>query len=133
MMLAPNDARITGLRYLEPGSGSAAWVAAAGSPLEVLLAVEAGAALFGTGARFAAGVQIEGVDAGAIARVEGWLAGADWPSPVAELRVRVAEAATAGLADRLLGVSAFLRVNAAPPFLVSVLRGPDLFIAPAPL
>ncbi len=41
------------------------------------------------------------------------------------------ETATAGLADRLLAVSAFLRVNAAPPFLVSVLRGPDLFIAPA--
>ena len=76
-MVAPHDARITGLRCLETGSGSAAGVAAAGTPLDVAVAVEAGAALFGTGARFAAGVQIDGVDAGAIARVEGWLAGAD--------------------------------------------------------
>lgn len=129
-MLAPNDARITGLRCLEPGSGSAAGVASAGSPMEVLLAVEAGAALFGTGARFAAGVQIEGVDAGAIARVEGWLAGAAWPSPVAELRLAIPASATAQLADRLLGVAAYLRVNASPPFIVSAMRGPDLFVVP---
>ena len=131
-MLAPNDARITGLRCLEPGSGSAAGVASAGSPLEVVLAVEAGAALFGTGARFAAGVQIEGVNAGAIARVEGWLAGVHWPSPVAELRLAVPASATAQLADRLLGVAAYLRVNASPPFLVSAMRGPDLFVVPGP-
>ena len=129
-MLAPNDARITGLRCLEPGSGSAAGVASAGSRMEVLLAVEAGAALFGTGARFAAGVQIEGVDAGAIARVEGWLAGAAWPSPVAELRLAIPASATAQLADRLLGVAAYLRVNASPPFIVSAMRGPDLFVVP---
>ena len=128
-MLAPNDARITGLRCLEPGSGSAAGVASAGSPMEVLLAVEAGAALFGTGARFAAGVQIEGVDAGAIARVEGWLAGAAWPSPV-ELRLAIPASATAQLADRLLGLAAYLRVNASPPFIVSAMRGPDLFVVP---
>ena len=116
-MLAPHDARITGLRCLEPGSGSAAGVASAGSPMEVVLAVEAGAALFGTGARFAAGVQIEGVNAGAIARVEGWLAGADWPSPVAELRLAVPASATAAAgrpSARRGGVPPGQRLSAVP-------------------
>lgn len=129
-MLAPNDARITGLRLLEPHTGSGAGVAVAGSPLEVAMSVEAGAALFGTGARFVAGVQIEGIPTGAIERVEGWLGDAEWPSLVAEVRFSLLGSATAALADRLLGVAGFLRINAAPPFLVSSLRGPDLFVTP---
>jgi hypothetical protein len=129
--LAPNDARLTGLRILEAGTASAAGVVAAGAPLEAALSVEAGAAVFGVGARFAAGVQIDGVQAGAIPVLMGWLGGAEWPTAVAELRLAVPAATTAALADRLLGVAAFLRVNASPPYLVSVLRGPDLFVVPA--
>jgi hypothetical protein len=129
-VLAPNDARITGLGWVEPETGSTAGVALAGARLDVVVAVEAGAALFGIGARFAAGVQIDGITAGSTPPAHGWLGGAEWPRPVAELRFRVPEAATADLADRLLGVAAFLRVNAAPPYLVTVLRGPDLFVAP---
>ena len=47
-MLAHNDARITGLRCVAPGSGSAAGVLAAGSALCIVMSVEAGAALFAT-------------------------------------------------------------------------------------
>jgi hypothetical protein len=129
-MLAPHDARITGLRCLEPGSGSAAGVVAAGDPLEVALAVEAGAALFATGARFALGVQLDG--APPIRVREGHLGDATWPAPVSEVRVAVPGSLTTR-PDRVLGVVAFLRVNAAAPFLVSVLRGPDLLVTPAPL
>lgn len=130
-MLAPNDARITGLRCVEATSGSSAGVVAAGSPVEVVVTVEAGAALFGVGARFSAGVQLEGVAPGVVPRIAGWLGGDRWPSPVVELRFPVAGAATAGLADRLLGVAATLRVNAAPPFLASAQRGTDLHVVPA--
>jgi hypothetical protein len=129
-MLAPNDARITGLRCIEPGSGSAAGVFAAGSTLWMVMSVEAGAALFATGARFCAGVQAEGLEMGPDGRREGWLGDADWPGPVAELRLRIPGEVTAHLADRLLAVAGFLRLNAAPPYLVSALRGLDVFIAP---
>ena len=129
-MLAPNDARITGLRCVEPGSGSAAGVFAAGSALWMVMSVEAGAALFATGARFVAGVQAEGLEVGPDGTLEGWLGDTDWPGPVAELRLRIPGEVTAHLADRLLAVAGFLRLNAAPPYLVSVLRGPDIFIAP---
>jgi len=133
MALAPNDARLTGLRIAEPGSASAAGVVTAGTPLDVVLSVEAGSAIFAVGARFAAGVQIDGMAPGTLPPLIGELDGAAWPTPVAELRLAVPAPATAGVADRLLGVAAFLRVNAAPPFLVSAMRGRDLFIAPASL
>ena len=133
MPLAANDARLTGLRVLEAGSASAAGVITAGDPVEVVLSVEAGSAIFGVGARFVAGVQIDATEPGMVPPVVGWLGGPDWPTPVAELRLVVPALATAGLADRLLSVAAFLRVNAAPPFLVSATRGPDLFVAPAAL
>lgn len=133
MALAPNDARLTGLRIAEAGSASAAGVVTAGTPLDVLLSVEAGPAIFAVGARFAAGVQIDGMAPGTVPPLIGELGGAEWATPVAELRLVVPASATAGLADRLLGVAAFLRVNAAPPFLVSAMRGPDLFVAPASL
>jgi hypothetical protein len=129
-MLAPNDARITGLRCVEPGSGSAAGAFTAGSALWMVMSVEAGAALFATGARFCAGVQAEGLEVGLDGRREGWLGDGDWPGPVAELRLRIPGEVTAHLADRLLAVAGFLRLNAAPPFLVSTLRGLDIFIAP---
>lgn len=131
MALAPNDARITGLRCLEPGTGSAAGAVADGSPVEALVAVEAGAALFATGARFALGVQVDGA-AGAVGAVEGHLGDPAWADPASEVRVLVPGSVTTGRADRVLGVVAFLRVNAAPPFLVSILRGPDLFVVPGP-
>lgn len=127
-MLAPNDARITALRCLDAAGGGAGAIAA-GDALEAVMSVEAGASLFATGGRFAAGIQIDGV-AGPFARVDGWLAGADWPSPAAELRFRIPGPATSALVDRLLGVAGFLRVNAAPPYLVSTVRGPDVFVAP---
>lgn len=133
MPLAPIDARLTGLRVLEAGTGSAAGVATAGAPVDVVLSVEAGSAIFAVGARFAAGVQIDGMGPGLVPPLIGSLGGAEWATPVAELRLVVPASATAGLADRLLGVAAFLRVNAAPPFLVSAMRGPDLFVAPASL
>jgi hypothetical protein len=129
-MLAPNDARITGLRCVEPGSGSAAGVLAAGSALCIVMSVEAGAALFATGARFCAGVQTEGLEVGPDGRREGRLGEAGWPGPVAELRLRIPGEVTAHLAHRLLAVAGFLRLNAAPPYLVSTLRSLDIFIAP---
>jgi hypothetical protein len=133
MPLAPNDARLTGLRVLEAATGSAAGVVAAGAPVDVVLSVEAGAAIFGVGARFAAGVQIDGAAAEMTTVVRGCLGGREWPTPLAELRLVIPASATAALADRLLAVAAFLRVNASPPFIVSVMRGPDLFVAPASL
>ena len=102
MPLAPIDARLTALRVLEAGTGSDA------------------------------GVQIDGMAPGLVPPLIGSLGGAEWATPVAELRLVVPASATAGLADRLLGVAAFLRVNAAPPFLVSAMRGPDLFVVPGP-
>jgi hypothetical protein len=131
MPLAPNDARLTGLRIVEAATGSASAVVAAGAPVEVVLSVEAGAAIFGVGARFTAGVQLDGARAEAVPALEGWMGGPEWPDPVAELRLILPARATSGMGDRLLGVAAFLRVNAAPPFLVSTLRGPDVFVAPA--
>ena len=130
-MLAPNDARLTGLRLIEPGSGSAAGLVAAGDPLVVVLSVEAGETLFGTGARFTAGIQADGLELGSAARRVGCFGDADWPEPVAELLFRIPGELTAALADRLVGVAGFLRVNTAPPYLVSALRGPDVFVVPA--
>jgi hypothetical protein len=130
-MLAPNDARITGLRCVEPGTGSTAGAFAAGSALMMVMSVEAGAALFATGARFRAGAQVEGLEVGPAGTREGWLGDIDWPSPVAELRLLIPGGTTAHLADRLLAVAGFLRLNGAPPYLVSALRGPDIFIVPA--
>ncbi len=131
MSLAPNDARLTGLRILEAATGSAARVIAAGAPVDIVLSVEAGAAIFGVGARFVAGVQMDGVPAETVPPLEGWLGGPQWRTLAADLRIVVPTRATAALTDRLLGVAAFLRVNASPPFLVSSMRGPDLFVTPA--
>jgi len=129
-MLAPNDARITGLRCVEAETGSAAGVIMAGSPLDVLMSVEAGASLFATGARFAAGVQVEGAGTTRSELLEARLGDVEWPLAAAELRFRLSGEVTADLADWLLGVAGFMRVNAAPPFLVSVARGPDVYVAP---
>jgi len=104
-MLAPNDVRITGLRCVEPESGSAAGVVAAGSALWVVMSVEAGTALHATGARFCAGIQADGLEMGPDARREGWLGEADWTEPVGELRLRIPGEVTAHLGDRLLTVA----------------------------
>ncbi|HET7040871.1 MAG TPA: hypothetical protein VFI13_02585 [Gemmatimonadales bacterium] len=130
-MLPPNDARLTGLRCIEPGSGSSAGLVVAGTPLVVEMSLEAGSALFATGARFTVGVQAEGFDLGAGGRRTGRFGDAAWPDPVAELRFLLPGDATAALPDRLVGLAGFLRVNAALPYLVSALRGPDVFIVPA--
>jgi len=130
-MLPPNDARVTGLRCIEPESGSSAGLVAAGDPLVVVMCVEAGAALFGTGARFKVGVQVDGTELGSYGWRTGRFGDADWPEAVTEVRFRLPGDATAPLADRLVAVAGYLRVNAAPPYLVSALRGPDVFVVPA--
>jgi hypothetical protein len=130
-MLSPNDARMTGLRCIEPESGSSAGLIVAGDPLVLVMTVEAGAALFATGARFKVGVQADGIDPGGYGWRTGRLGDADWPDPVAELRFRLPGEATAALPDRLVGVAGYLRINAALPYLVSALRGPDVFVAAA--
>jgi hypothetical protein len=130
-MLPPNDARVTGIRCIEPESGSSAGLVAAGTPLVLEMHLEAGAALFATGARFTAGVQAEGVDPGAYGWRTGRFGDADWPEPVVALRFLLPGDVTAALADRLVGLAGFLRVNAAPPYLVSALRGPDVFVVPS--
>lgn len=130
-MLPPNDARLTGIRCIEPESGSSAGLVVAGTPLVVEMHLEAGGALFATGARFKAGVQAEGIDLGAYGWRTGRFGDTDWPDPVVELRFLFPGDVTAALRDRLVGLAGFLRVNAAPPYLVSVLRGPDVFVVPA--
>jgi hypothetical protein len=125
-MLAPNEVRITGLRCVEPESGSAAGVVAAGSPLWVVMSVEAGTTLHATGARFCAGIQADGLEVGPDGRREGWLGEADWTEPVAELRLRIPAEAIAHLADPLLPVAGFPRLNSSPPYLVSTMRGLEM-------
>ncbi len=130
-MLPPNDARLTGIRTIEPESGSSAGLVVVGAPFVVEVRLEAGSALFATGARFKVGVQAEGIDLGTYGWRTGRFGDADWPEPVVELRFLLPGDVTAGRSDRLVGLAGFLRVNAAPPYLVSTLRGPDVFIVPA--
>jgi hypothetical protein len=130
-MLPPNDARLTGIRCVEPESGSSAGLVVAGTPLVVEIRLEAGSALFATGARFKAGVQADGIDLGAYGWRTGRFGDADWPDPIVEVRFLLPGDVTAALPDRLVALAGFLRVNAAPPYLVSALRGPDVFIVPA--
>lgn len=129
-MLAANDVRITGLRCIEPGTDSTSGVVAAGDSFVVAISVEAGSAIFASGARFHAGVRIDGLEIGRDGRIDGSLGDSDWRTAVADLRLRIPGEATVSLADRLLSVAGFLRINAAPPYLVSVLRGADIFITP---
>jgi hypothetical protein len=129
-MLPPNDARVTGLRCVEPASGSSAGLVTAGDPLMIVMYVEAGAALFATGARFKVGVQVDGTELGSYGWRTGRFGDADWPDAVTEVRFRIPGDVTSPLADRLVGVAGFLRVNAALPYLVSALRGPDVFVVP---
>jgi hypothetical protein len=130
-MLPPNDARVTGMRCIEPASGSSAGLVAAGGPLVVAMCVEAGSALFGTGARFKVGVQVDGIALGSYGWRTGRFGDDDWPTAVAEILFRVPGEATGALADRLVSVAGYLRVNAVPPYLVSAMRGPDVFVVPA--
>jgi hypothetical protein len=131
-MLSPNDARITGISCIEPASGSSAGVVAAGSAFMVVMSVEAGAAIFSTGARFCAGLQAEGLEARPGGRLEGHLCDETWPGPIAQLRFQIVGELTDHLADRVLALVGFLRINAAPPYLVSTARAGDIFVAPAP-
>jgi hypothetical protein len=88
-------------------------LAPAGSALWMVMSVEAGSALFATGARFCAGVQDEGLEVGPDGRREGWLGDVDWPGAVAELRPRILGEVTAYLANRLLAVAEFVRPSGA--------------------
>jgi hypothetical protein len=130
-MVGHNEVRVTGVRCLEVSSGSAAGVIGAGGGVRIVVSAEAGEALFGSGARFAAGVQLDGARDALGARLEGFFGDREWPSPVSELAFLLPEEATADLADRMIGVSAFVRVGISQPFLVSTMRGPDLFVVPA--
>jgi hypothetical protein len=130
-MVGHNEIRVTGVRCVEVATGSAAGVVGAGGGVRIVVSAEAGETLFGSGARFAAGVQLDGAPDALGARLEGCLGDPEWPGPLAELAFLLPEEATAGLADRMIGVSAFVRVGIRPPFVVSTMRGPDLFVAPA--
>jgi hypothetical protein len=130
-MVGNNEIRVTGVRCLEVSSGSATGVIGAGGGVRIVVAAEAGEALFGSGARFAAGVQLDAARDALGARLEGFFGDPEWPSPVSELAFLLPEEATADLADRMIGVLAFARVGISPPFLVSTMRGPDLFVVPA--
>lgn len=128
-MLSGNDIIITAASARERGTGSAAGAITAGAEFEIEVAVEAGQTIFDSGARFAAGVLIgNGVAAPA---VEGHFGDPPWSTPIDRLTFVVPAEPTRELADRLLSVAAFVRVNIRPPFLVATLRGRDVFVVPA--
>lgn len=127
-MISDNDLRITGIRTLDRISGSAAGVTVAGAGLEIVVSVEVGQTLFATGARFVAGVFI--ADSPALAYMDANLGDPIWSRPIDRLAFSPPPEVTADLADRLVSVAAFVRINRRTPYLVATLRGADLFVVP---